>query len=253
MRILRTSFVLFPLLLSACSLPTTSTPSSVPVSEPVSVDTQIEEPAAPHDATPEKQTSDVKESEHINKATDEELLTQYKNLQLLAQQNIEELEQRLGRTISPKELSVPSINDSALLASKVEELKSYTSDLTSQIVALDKRVNQRREHPSKGDVLQLHLSSVEVTKDRAFKAPSLVGNWVRGESRIIKLTENFLVENAMSEPLSITFTESYQIIINQKLIGTFAPTRNKYELEFDAPTSDNSGQVTGTLKIRLEG
>ena len=252
MRILRTGFLFLPLLLAACSLPTISTSDRAPAQEPVVKTAEPSETLTPKQTTKEAVVSNIEASQESNAESHDELLAQYKRLELLAKQNVEELEKRLGHSVGRKELSIPSTDDSALLKSKVSELKDYTEQLTAQIVELDQRVEQRREHPNKGDVLQLHLSAVEVAKERAFKAPSLVGKWVRGESRIVKLTENFLVENAMSEPLNVTFTESYQIVINQKLIGTFAPTRSKYELDFDAPTADGTGEVSGTLKLRLE-
>lgn len=244
MRIFRTGFVLIPLLLAACSLPTKPTSSDSTANEVDMLgNTKAEQPSG----TQPTQENDTTKTELSN----QELLTQYQSLQTLAQQNIQELETRLGQTISKPSLSIPSTNDTALLKSKVAELQDFTSDLTDQIVALDKRVMERRDQPQKGDQLQVHLSALEVDHQQSFKAQPLVGNWIRGESRVVRLNENFLMGNATSEPLSLTYTETYQIIMNEKLIGTFGPNRSKYELEFDAPTSDQQGQIIGTLKIRI--
>lgn len=244
MRIFRTGFVLLPLLLAACSLPTKPTSSDSTTNEVGLLnETKVKQTIEPKS----DQGNDTDSPELSN----EELLAQYKSLQTIALQNTEELETRLGQAISKKSLSIPTTNDIGLLKSKVSELQDYTSDLTSQIVALDKRVLERRDTPQKGDVLQLHLSDLEVESKTDFKAQPLVGNWIRGESRMVRLNENFLMENATSEPLNLTYTETYQIIINQKLIGTFGPNRSKYELEFDAPTADQKGQIVGTLKIRV--
>ena len=244
MRIIRTGFVLIPLLLAACSLPT----------KPTSSDSTANEVGIPNN-TEAEQTSETQSIQEDKTAkpelSNQELLAQYQSLKTLAEQNIQELESRLGRTINKPSLSIPSTNDIALLKSKVSELQSFTSELTTQIVALDKRVMERRDQPEKGDQLQVHLSALEVDNQASFKAQPLVGNWIRGESRVVRLNENFLMGNATSEPLNLTYTETYQIIMNEKLIGTFGPNRDKYELEFDAPTSDQKGQIIGTLKIRV--
>lgn len=244
MRIFRTGFVLLPLLLAACSLPTKPTSSDSTANEVgVLGNAKVEQPTA---------TQSTQKDETVKpELSNQELLAQYKALQTLAQQNIEELETRLGQTISKPSLSIASTNDVALLKSKVSELQDFTSELTNQIVKLDKRVMERRDQPKKGDQLQVHLSALEVDNQKSFKAQPLVGNWVRGESRVVRLNENFLMGNATSEPLNLTYTETYQIIMNEKLIGTFGPNRSKYELEFDAPTSDQKGQIVGTLKIRI--
>lgn len=247
MRILRTGFVLLPLLLAACSLPTKPTSSASIPSEPDTIDSSQNSNDA-EVVTEEPVVTKALETTQLSK---EELLAKYKSLQTLAMQNIQELETRLGHPLNETSLSIPSTDDVAMLKSKVAELSSYTSNLTNQIVELDKRVEQRRESPSKGDLLQVHLSNLEVTEPTSFNAQPLVGNWIRGESRVVRLKENFLMENSTSEPLNMTFTETYQIIINDKLIGTFGPNRSIYELDFDAPTVDNNGKIAGSLKIRI--
>lgn len=241
MRILRTGFVLLPLLLAACSLPT----------KPISSDSTATEPTASPNTTADASKSVVKEALEATTLSNDELLAKYQSLKTLTLQNVQELEARLGTSLPKQSLSIPSTSDLGMLKSKVSELEAYTTKLTNEIVELDKRVEQRRETPMKGDLLQIHLSNLKVIQKPSFAAQPLVGNWVRGESRVVRLKENFLMENSTSEPLNLTFTETYQIIINNKLIGTFGPNRSKYELDFDAPTSDNNGHVSGTLKIRI--
>lgn len=244
MRIFRTGFVLIPLLLAACSLPTKPTSSDSTANEVGVLGSTKAEPTTGTQSAQENETTKPELS-------NQELLAEYKSLQTLAKQNIQELETRLGQSISKPSLSVVSTNDIGLLKSKVAELQEFTRDSTEQIVALDQRVHERRDQPQKGDLLQVHLSALEVEHQKSFKAQPLVGNWIRGESRVVRLNENFLMSNTTSEPLNLTYTETYQIIINEKLIGTFGPNRSKYELEFDAPTSDQNGQIIGTLKIRV--
>ncbi|MBJ7550019.1 hypothetical protein [Marinomonas ostreistagni] len=254
MRILRTSFIVLPLLLSACSFTTTTTSTSsqqLPEQEPSSETTKTEEVVTTEQVDLSTKNLDAK-PQVTEELSQDELMSQLQKLDQLAQQNVEELETRLGHSIEKLELPLNSNQARTELQATVNQYESFNTMLTKEIIELDKRVENRRDHPSNGDILQLHLSAINIKKEKSFKAPALVGNWVRGESRVVKLTENFLVENAVSEPLNVTFTESYQIIINGKLIGTFAPTRSKYELEFDAPTADSSGTVSGTLKIRLE-
>ncbi|SBS28636.1 hypothetical protein MAQ5080_01156 [Marinomonas aquimarina] len=244
MRILRAGFVVLPLLLAACSFPTKPFSSDSSTNQADTLGHVKVEPATDANTA---QGNEVETAE----LSHQELLAKYQSLQTLAEQNIEELETRLGYSISKMSLSIPSTDDMGLLKSKVAQLQDYTSDLSSQILALDKRVVERRDQPNKGDLLQVHLSALEVDHQTSFKAQPLVGNWIRGESRVVRLNENFLMENGTSEPLNLTYTETYQIIINEKLIGTFGPNRSKYELEFDAPTADQAGQIVGTLKIRI--
>lgn len=246
MRILRTGFVLLPILLAACSLPTKPTSSASAPSEPDTINSSQNSNDA--EDVNEPVVTKKLETPQLSK---EELLAKYKSLQTLAMQNIHELETRIGRPLDETSLSIPSTDDVAMLKSKIAELSSYTNDLTSKIIELDKRVEKRRELPNKGDLLQVQLSNLEVTESTSFSAQPLVGNWVRGESRVVRLKEDFLVENSISEPLNLIFTETYQIIINNKLIGTFGPNRSKYELEFDAPTVNDNGQIIGSLKIRI--
>lgn len=256
MRISRAGLLFLPLLLTACSLLPINQPTqeTSPEANDVEIATEVESAAdtkaAATDTTIKEEVAKV-EKNQAKKPNNDALLEELKRQTTLAQQNATELETRVGNSID-----VPAFNineqDKALLESTLTELKALNNTLTNEVVELDKRVEERRNHPQDGDVLKIYLSDLQVENQASFKAQPIVGHWVRGESRMVRLNENLLAENSTSEPFHLTFSEKYQILINNKLIGTFGPSRSKYKLDFDAPTSDDEGHITGTLSIRTQ-
>lgn len=247
MRIMRVGLLFLPLMLAACSIPTKQSPQTPPTAEP----TQSETAETPKQA--EAETKPKKQESKTSAPSSKELINELQMQQKLALQNIEELDLRVGSALNSPDSGDATSASYAALAKRVKNLKEFNNSLSQQIVELDKRVEQRRQQPKHGDTLQVYLSDLEVDKAQKFHAQPLVGHWVRGESRVVRLNENLLAENSNSEPLSLTFSEKYQVLINGKLIGSFGPDRNKYELDFEAPTADETGTIEGALTIRIQG
>lgn len=242
MRIMRAYIMLFPLVLAACSLPTKQ-------SSPTPSDTEPKPIVVTPSETPEP--TQPKVSEPIKEPASQELQQALTTQQKLAAQNIDELETRVGTTLSSPDSHPAGDDSSAQLRQRISQLESFNHSLTQKIFELDQRVEQRRQSPQHGDTLKVYLSDLAVTHKRTFKAQPLVGHWVRGESRAVRLNENLLAANSNSEPLRLTFSERYQVLINDALIGSFGPNRSKYEVDFDAPTADGQGSISGTLTIRV--
>lgn len=247
MRIMRAYFMLLPLVLAACSFPTKQSSPTPATTEPKPT-VESTQPDTP------EQTAVTKSVDHKAEANDElEALQQaLKTQQKLTLQNIAELENRVGDSLASPDTQ-PAEGSSQVLRQRIATLKEFNATLTQNIFELDQRVEQRRQTPKRGDTLKVYLSDLSVDKEQDFEAQPLVGHWVRGESRIVRLNENLLAENSNSEPLRLTFSERYQVLINDQLIGSFGPNRSKYEVEFDAPTADQQGTVAGTLTIRVQG
>ena len=245
MRIMRAYIMLLPLVLAACSLPTKqSSPTSAnPEPKP---DTIVIPPISNKvEPTQPKVAKEPKET--VSQDLKQTLSTQQK----LAAQNIGELENRVGTALpSPDQQAVGS-DSSEQVRQRISNLEAFNASLTQKIFELDQRVEHRRQSPEHGDMLKVFLSDLAVSHDRTFKAQPLVGHWVRGESRAVRLNENLLAANSNSEPLRLTFSERYQVLVNDELIGSFGPNRSKYEVDFEAPTVDGEGTISGTLTIRI--
>lgn len=250
MRIMRAGLLFLPLLLTACSLPMQQTTEKPSISEP----TQSEH------SEPEQKANEVKTSKSKSEKTvtppaapsRDDVLEQLTKQRKAVLQNIAELNNRTGSNINLAHEANYEGATAQDLQQRLEKLVSLNDSLTQQIFDLDKRVQTRREAPQSGDALQIYLSDLSVSGTSDFTAQPLVGHWTRGESRIVRLNENLLAADSNSEPLRLTFSERYQILINDELIGSFGPDREKYEVQFKAPTSDQKSEITGTLGIRVQ-
>lgn len=243
---LRSALFILPLFLAACSIPLKQNPTT---SEAEIARAQAK--TAETQASIDKAIETTKESKaKVDPAEIEGLVAKYNLLSTLTAQNFQELENRVGNVDQKKPTALSKLNDKNALTEKIAELTTLNNALSNQILELDKRVETRRNTAVKGDQLKVQISDVVVKKDPEFNAQSLIGSWTRGESRVVKLNENLLISDGSSEPLIVIFTETYQLVINDKLIGTFGPNRNKYELDFDAPTTDKKGTIEGSLKLR---
>ncbi|ETX11404.1 hypothetical protein MUS1_10985 [Marinomonas ushuaiensis DSM 15871] len=247
MFILRTGLLLATLLLSACSMPILESFNLDKTEEPAIKNTQtaeitdVSEQTISEEVVAEKAIS---ESDKLNKERLEQLETQKK----LAEANYAELKKRVGKT---DELPATNI-ESANIDSLVQRLRSYTSKTNTDIALLNARVNERQKLATKGNLIRIFLSEATIThQDSLFKAQPLVGQWVRGETRVIRLKENILFENPKSEDLQVTFAENYQLIVNDKVVGTINPNKEKNDASFTVSTQDSLGSIVGKLDYRV--
>lgn len=256
MRISRAGFLLLPLLLAACSLPIQKT-DSVPTTQteqaaPVTKNDSKQQPSNTNEiseAAVDETASEAKEEQvsHLD------LIKEFDEIRTIANQNIAELKTRSGAVPEKPSIMISDRYNREALLGKIEEVKAYNQVLISELDALNKRVEARRLRPQFGDVIQVYLSDLKVVGEESFNAQPLIGNWVRGESRVVRLNENMLMENSTTEPMRLTFTESYQIVINGTLVGTFGPNNSRYEMSFDASTADLQGNIEGSLATRIQG
>jgi len=248
MFILRTGLLLATLLLSACSMPILENFQPVKKEDSAAQNIQMKEGSTTQNIQikdvadiPEEATSG---SDKAYKETLEQLETQKQ----LAEANYAELKKRTGKTDA-----LPATNvESANIDSLIQQLRSYTSKTNTDIALLNARVNDRQKLAIKGDLIRVFLSDATITyQDSLFKAQPLVGQWVRGETRVIRLKENILFENPQSEDLHVTFAETYQLIVNDKVIGTINPNKEKNDASFTVSTQDKLGSIVGKLDYRV--
>lgn len=237
MFILRTGLLLATLLLSACSMPILEN------SELTKKEDSAVQSAQMKDVTAASEQADSAKDKAYQEA-----LAQFETQKQLAEANQAELKKRVGKTDE-----LPRVNaEPANLASMTQQLRSYTSKTNTDIALLNARVSERQQLAVKGDLIRVFLSEATITyQDSLFKAQPLVGQWVRGETRVIRLKENILLENPQSEDLHITFSETYQLIVNDKVIGTINPNKEKNDASFTVSTQDKLGAIAGKLDYRV--
>jgi ribosomal protein L14E/L6E/L27E len=191
--------------------------------------------------------------ETVKDDSHEELLTQYKDQKKLAETNHEELKNRTGKADNLPKLSINTDTNKKSMDSAIQELRSYTSKTNTDIAQLNARVTDRQKMAINGDLIRIFLSEATITeKENTFRAQPLVGLWVRGETRVIRLKDSILFENPKSEDLKITFSETYQLIVNEQVIGTINPNKEKNSASFSVSTQNGIGKIVGKLDYRIE-
>ncbi len=252
---LRSGLLLATLLLSACSMPILQDSPSSKVDnrdtntvQPNALDTPSVNTSAAEELTPTNTTTAPTENSSTNKT----LMKQLADQTALAQSNHTELTNRLGKAPGlPKVSPSQSRTDKELNAS-IQALRTYVSQTNTTLATLNARVSDRQKVAMNGDVIRIFLSEVTVEHNAvSFKAQPLVGQWVRGESRGIRLKDNILFENPKSEDLNITFSETYQLVVNNQVIATINPNREKNDANFNVATHDKTGSIKGKLDYRI--
>ncbi len=247
MSIFRSGLLLVTLFLSACSMPMLSPqPDTTDQAEDTTADlitpnqqgVVIEEPA--------KATGYVEATGYAEDLAD---LNKY---QLSAKKHYQALNDRLGSATKPPRIIEANLLSREALQASIQQLRTYTSQTNTELAALDARIRERQKMPINGDLVRLFLSETTVNEAVAsFKAQPLIGQWVRGESRVIRLKDNFLFESPNSEDVTITFSERYQVLINGQVVMTVSPQRAKNTAKFQVPTQDQTGSLIGKLDYRL--
>tara|TARA_R110001606_G_scaffold90524_2_gene202365 strand:+ start:80 stop:871 length:792 start_codon:yes stop_codon:yes gene_type:complete len=255
----RTGLLLATLLLSACSMPifkdlqahkteNTSTPNTVNTEQAAALD----KAAASDIATVETTVITDNNNDTDTKTNNENLAEQLNAQKMLAKANFSELKNRIGNAPElPRTLTNEQSNQKEISA-VIQQLRSYISKTNTAIALLNARVEDREKVAMNGDLIRVFLSEATVTnQEMTFKAQPLVGQWVRGESRVIRLKDNFLFESQKSEDLHITFSESYQLVVNGEVISTVNPNKEKNNASFNVSTETKSGNIVGKLDYRI--
>ncbi|QUX91248.1 hypothetical protein CYL31_07380 [Marinomonas sp. A3A] len=254
----RSGLLLAVLLLSACSMPILQDPQQTKTEKPITQNkATTEQTKTPKDSVDEIVNTVVKndsanKTDAVDKTDDRNLAEQLETQKKLANTNFTELQNRVGnapelpRILATKQLSAKEID------SAIQQLRSYISKTNSALASLNARVDDREKMAISGDLIQIFLSDTTVTHNTTtFKAQPLVGQWVRGESRVIRLKDNILFENPKSEDLHITFSESYQLVVNGEVISTVNPNKEKNNASFNVSTYSTKGTIVGKLDYRV--
>lgn len=255
----RLGLLFLTFILSACSVPSSqqSAHKPHPSLSPSSPETTLDA-AQPEDTEASTSPATQQSTTHLSPSP----VTQV-NQNLLAkmseqQQNANELYQQLVNALGPdkapaqpQELSLQTLSNK-VIEQHIETLQAYNQQAEAQLAALNERAQQRKTSVIQGDHLQIFFSELTISHpNNNFQAQPLVGQWVRGEQRTIRLNNNFLIEPALSEALSVTFNEDYQLLLNGQLISTIKPSLNKNQASFEVATQDQQGQVSGKLDYRI--
>lgn len=256
----RTGLLLASLLLSACSMPI------LQKSQPTQAEKTITQDITAEKTTPTK--NDI--AEIITPVTDitvkqntsseaaavvennDQLIEQFEAQKQLASTNFIELKNRIGNAPAlPRLLDIEQLNKREI-SSAIQQLRTYISKTNTDLAVLNARVDDRQRLAVDGDLIRIFLSEATVTHNsNKFKAQPLVGQWVRGESRVIRLKDSILFENPRSEDLHITFSETYQLVVNNQTIATVNPHKEKNSASFSVSTHDNQGAIVGKLDYRI--
>ncbi|RBO83993.1 hypothetical protein [Marinomonas aquiplantarum] len=240
MSIFRSGLLLVTLFLSACSMPIFSP-------QPDATD-QVKDSATDL-ITPNQQVVIEEPAKATGYAEDLADLNKY---QQSAEKHYQALNTRLGSANKPPRIIEADLLSREALQASIQQLRTYISQTNTELAALDARVGERQQMPISGDLVRLFLSETTVNEAvGSFKAQPLIGQWVRGESRVIRLKDNFLFESPNSEDVTITFSERYQILINGQVVMTVSPQRAKNSAKFQVPTQDQGGSLIGKLDYRL--
>lgn len=256
MSIIRPGLLLATLLISACTMPI------LQESQPTQTENTMTQDIAAKKTTPTKDKITKKimpitgnTAEHSVSAEIEKndpLIEQFEAQQQLANTYFTELKNRIGNAPAlPKLLVVTPLNKKDI-SFAIQQLRTYISKTSTNLAVLNARVDDRKRVAINGDLIQIFLSDATVTHhSNTFKAQPLVGRWVRGESRLIRLKDSILFENPKSQDLHITFSETYQLVVNNQTIATVNPHKKKNSARFNVSTHDNQGDIVGKLNYRV--
>lgn len=240
MPLFRSGLLLATLFLSACSMPIFQESQSTTTEKSISNDTIAEQKTQAEDT--------------VAVISNDQLLEQLDAQKKLATNNFSELKNRVGSAPDMPKSWVAKESDSKDIRSDIQQFRTYVSKTNTELAVLNARVDDRQKLAVKGDLIQIFLSDATIThNDVTFKAQPLVGQWVRGESRVIRLKDNILFENPKSEDLHITFSETYQLVVNNRIIATVNPHKEKNSASFNVTTFDDAGSIVGKLDYRVIG
>ncbi|MDE8602615.1 hypothetical protein M3I01_006700 [Marinomonas sp. RSW2] len=256
----RTGLLLASLLLSACSMPilqefqptqAEKTPTQdITTEKSTSTKNDLTELVTPVTDDTAKQSTSIEAATVVEK--NDQLIEQFEAQKQLASTNFIELKSRIGNAPAlPRLLDIEQLNKKEI-NSAIQQLRTYISKTNTDLAVLNARVDDRQRLAADGDLIRIFLSEATVTHNsNKFKAQPLVGQWVRGESRVIRLKDSILFENPRSEDLHITFSETYQLVVNNQTIATVNPHKEKNSASFSVSTHDNQGAIVGKLDYRI--
>ncbi|MGR0278468.1 hypothetical protein ACUM5Y_05375 [Marinomonas dokdonensis] len=262
----RLGLLLLTLLLGACStspLHQSTNQADQSTSDSLTENTQTDggdtELALPTTETDHEHTtpSQINPDNLITSPTllvDKKLISEMNTEHQLALENYQTLLHVMGPEKAPelpRSLTTEQLTDN-LVKQKTLELQAYNQQAEATLASQAERAKQRKSSVMKGDHVQIFFSEISIQHpDNGFNAQPLVGQWVRGEQRSIRLNNNFLIEPPLSETLSVTFSEDYQVLLNGQLIVSINPNQEKNDASFTIKTADQQGQVTGKLGYRI--
>ncbi len=143
--------------------------------------------------------------------------------------------------------------DITKIQDEIKHLRNLEASILLEKAQLKKRIEKRKLAPNKADLIQVYLSQATVTQGNdSYQTLPLVGEWTRGESRVINVKDKQLFNSDSSEKIVISFTEGYNLLINGHSVIQVDPKTNKKEASFSVNNADNSTLITGKIDYKLK-
>lgn len=237
MLLFRIGVYLLPLFISACSLPILHKPT-----QPETEQTQQKSPKTQQETT----------SSSVKTSISNVLVSKLDKQITLANSQYSELNARSGSAPSMPSINKNDLTTQLAITNAINNLQSYNSKVDTLLNAVDTRLDRRKKSGLPGDVIQIFVSKANVTlPNSSFKTQPVIGQWVRGESRTIRLKDSLLFDALHSEDLRITYSENYQLLVNHKVVSVIDPSINKSQASFKVDTPENGGSIAGSLDYRM--
>lgn len=246
MSLFRVGLLLLPLLLSACSSPIFQT--TTPIQGEQTTEIKAVKPNNTVNKVETKDTIDTVAVVSDNKEQKEKL----DNLLQSAKQQYDDLKIRSGEAPLIPSINISELNSSKALESAIQSVRAYNSNIASKLAGLDSLVEKRKAAPEKGDMLKIfiHKANIRIASSN-FTTQPLIGQWVRGESRVVRLKDSLLFDTKHSEDIKITYSNSYQILVNNQVISVVNPYREKNTAPFDVDATEKNGNIQGELDYTI--
>lgn len=248
MSLFRVGLLLLPLLLSACSSPIfqKTTPKQGEQTTEIKA-------VKPNNTADKVETKDTNTADTAAVVSDhKEQKEKLSNLLQSAKQQYDDLKIRSGEAPLIPSINMSELNSNKALESAIQSIRAYNSNIAAKLAGLDSLVEKRKAAPEKGDMLKIfiHKANIRIASSN-FTTQPLIGQWVRGESRVVRLKDSLLFDTKHSEDIKVTYSNSYQILVNDQVISVVNPYREKNTAPFDVDATEKNGNIEGELDYTI--
>ncbi len=139
------------------------------------------------------------------------------------------------------------------IKSEIEALHDLDVQIQREVIQLEQRIAQRKASPQKADLVQIYVAEATIEKaDQIYKTLPLVGEWTRGESRTVHIKDRDLFNSQFSENITISFSESYRLIINDQNIMQVDSNTAKKDTLFQIKSLDKTADISGQINYKIK-
>ncbi|SBS35259.1 hypothetical protein MSP8887_03828 [Marinomonas spartinae] len=240
MLLLRAGVLILPLLLSACSTPFLKDMTHAKGEQTTKTEQK--------EKTTEYSTPKTATNTEIKVKTFKEQKEKLDELLTTAKKQYHELHIRAGIAPEIPQVNISTLSTANAIADAERHVIEYNKQTAAKLSTLNTLVEQRKNAPKRGDLLKIFIHKADISLPKGnFMTQPLIGQWVRGESRVIRLKDSILFDTKHSEDIKITYSERYQILVNGQVISVVKPYTDKSTAPFDVNTSEKDGKIKGEL------